>query len=406
MQRFLRTFLLIALVWPMNALAEEKPPGLAFFEQMIFEAPPDTVSYEEATAVGERGFEVKGLKFRTISANGEAGFVSIDRVVVRDLAPLPVKDGPPTQLDLRVENMVLTPENSELDKKVFAALGADRLPINLALSYLYLPNSDVLSIQAFTLDIPFMARLSLTLDGAKINLARLILASEVTANEAVLRQATLTFTDVSLLSRLLLFEAKNDGVTFKEAQDEALRELAEELNWVGAPRDGRLWSLAEAVGGLLLDAATPKGPLTVTIRPTAAVAIGEVLKAESPEQVAKILNLRASYPGSRANFASTQSETPGRAELSLDSDKPVYKEGETVVIRYDGLPGNQRDWVTVVPLGTPADNWGQWTYTDGKVGGSFEIEGLAPGSYEARVYFDWPNGGFEVARSWPFTVEP
>ncbi len=406
MQRYLRPFLLIAFLWPVSLQAADPAPGLAFFQQMVAEAPPDTVSYDEATAIGERGFEVKGLSFRTVPDSGSDGFVSIDRVVVRDLAPLPVKDGPPTQLDLRIENMVLTAMNSELDEELFKSLGSDRLPVNLTLSYLYLPNSDVLSIRAFTLDVPFIAQLSLTLDGAKINLARLILDSEVAANELVLRQATLTFNDVSLLSRLLLFEAQEDGVTFKEAQDEALRELAEELNWIGAPRDGRLWGLAEAVGGLLLDAATPRGPLTVTLRPTAAVTLGEVIGGESAEQAAKVLNLRASYPGSRAHFASTQTETPGRPDLSLESDKPVYKEGETVVIRYDGLPGNQNDWVTVVPLGTPTDNWGEWTYTNGKVGGSFEVKGLAPGSYEARIYFDWPNGGFEVARSWPFTVEP
>jgi len=31
-------------------------------------------------------------------------------------------------------------------------------------------------------------------------------------------------------------------------------------------------------------------------------------------------------------------------------------------VKYEGLPGNKIDWITVVPVGTPELWWGEWHY--------------------------------------------
>lgn len=395
---------------PRDALAQDEAApsttALGVWEELVATAPRGLLLFDEANPLGDKGVEIKGLSIAFDEQAGEEGSITIARLAIDEIEPLEPAEGPPERLKLKIESLVLTPENSSLDPELFKALEASQITVNVTLDYVYLPEGGFFALQDLTLDFPFLASVSLSLDAAGVNLARFLIEGERALKNIVLRRASLTFEDRSLLARLLRFEAKRDQVDFAAAQDEALRELAEELNWLEIRRGGRLWSLAEAVGGMLIDSADTKGPLIVNLRPAGAVALGTLTEAGGAETVARILNLTASYTGSRAEFASTQSQTPGRPDLTLSSEKTVYKEDEPVVLNYGGLPGNQRDWVTVVPLGTPADNWGQWTYTNGKASGSFEVGDLAPGAYEARIYLDWPRGGFEVVRHWYFSVEP
>jgi hypothetical protein len=71
---------------------------------------------------------------------------------------------------------------------------------------------------------------------------------------------------------------------------------------------------------------------------------------------------------------------------------------KTVKVHWQGTPGNQQDWITVVPAGTPDDVWGNWVYLKGKTSGTFVVQDLAPGQYEARLYLDWPKGKFNVVQ--------
>lgn len=399
-------FALICL-WSLPLAAQEaaRVTALEIFEKMVANAPAGAVSYRSAEALGEAGLRIEGLEIRTWPSEEQAGVLTVERVVLSEIGPLDPEAWPPEVVDLTVTGLVLTPENSGLDANLFAALGTQRLSLDLTLRYLYLPETDLLSVRALSIDLPFVAKASATLDAAGVDLLA-ILKSEKALDRVVLRQATVTFHDRTLLSRLLLFSAKREGITYDEAEAEVLREMAEELNWLGVPRGGRLWSLAQSLGGLVLDAATPRGPLSASLRPQAAVSLAQVRNLEEIEDAARILNLRSSYAGSRAVFEASAQSAPGRPDLTLETARQVYRAGETVEVKYAGLPGNQRDWVTVVPLGTPRDQWGRWTYTDGKTSGSFEVADLEPGAYEARLYLDWPRGGFDVVRSWSFSVEP
>ncbi len=80
-------------------------------------------------------------------------------------------------------------------------------------------------------------------------------------------------------------------------------------------------------------------------------------------------------------------------------------DGSSVVVTWKGTPGNQQDWVTVVKAGTPDEEWGTWTYTAGKKNGSFTAMILTDGRYEARLYYDYPKGGFKVIERVAFSVK-
>jgi len=79
---------------------------------------------------------------------------------------------------------------------------------------------------------------------------------------------------------------------------------------------------------------------------------------------------------------------------------------KTVKVHWQNTPGNQQDWITVVPKGTPDDVWGNWIYLKGKTSGTFVVQDLAPGQYEARLYLDWPKGKFDVVERADFSVDP
>jgi hypothetical protein len=82
----------------------------------------------------------------------------------------------------------------------------------------------------------------------------------------------------------------------------------------------------------------------------------------------------------------------------------VSPEGE-VVAHWKDTPGNAQDWVAVRPVGSPDDSYGEaWAYTEGRRSGSKHFGRLPPGSYEVRLFHDWPRGAYAVQERLRFRV--
>gem|GEM_PF-6584334 len=110
--------------------------------------------------------------------------------------------------------------------------------------------------------------------------------------------------------------------------------------------------------------------------------------------------MMAAAGGSQAHSGISENEP------SIWTDRASYDPHEPITVYVDGLPGNEQDWLTVVPAADAGDTFGSWWhYTQGVVQGTFLISGgLGAGHYEARLYLDWPAGGYEVAARHPFVV--
>jgi LCCL domain-containing protein/PAN domain-containing protein len=110
------------------------------------------------------------------------------------------------------------------------------------------------------------------------------------------------------------------------------------------------------------------------------------------------------FVGSTAG-TTTQPQQPSTSTGAiLQTNKNVYAPNEGIVVEYSGLPGNQQDWITITQASAPENTYGQWFFTGGKQNGSLNFNGLSPGNYEARVYFNWPQGGYNVQARRTFTV--
>lgn len=92
------------------------------------------------------------------------------------------------------------------------------------------------------------------------------------------------------------------------------------------------------------------------------------------------------------------------SSAAVKTEKDTYNADENITIFFRNLPGNQKDWITIVPLGAPEDIWGNWKYIKGNTEGSIMFSGQGSGQYEVRVYYNYPEGGMKVHHRYPFTV--
>ncbi|MEB3268934.1 MAG: hypothetical protein VKJ09_10385 [Leptolyngbya sp.] len=110
-------------------------------------------------------------------------------------------------------------------------------------------------------------------------------------------------------------------------------------------------------------------------------------------------------PACQSRSPEPSAQEAGEAGSLAKPDKDTYTAGETVTVTYTGLPGNDQDWISVTPASEADDIYGEWFYTGGAKEGTYTFNGLEPGVYEVRVYFNWPDGGFEVKDRYSFAVE-
>jgi len=89
---------------------------------------------------------------------------------------------------------------------------------------------------------------------------------------------------------------------------------------------------------------------------------------------------------------------------TISTQQNVYNAGSSINVSVGNLAGNAHDWVGIYPAGASNDwdNVVTWAYTNGVQNGTITIEGVAAGSYEARVFF---NDSFNLEASDSFTVQ-
>lgn len=94
------------------------------------------------------------------------------------------------------------------------------------------------------------------------------------------------------------------------------------------------------------------------------------------------------------------------AAPSVKTEKAVYKSDEGIRVLFSGAPGNDSDWICIVPAGSPDTEGGDFKYMPrGLSQGSLLFEAPLPGKYEARAYYDYRRQGYTVSARYAFSVE-
>jgi len=87
------------------------------------------------------------------------------------------------------------------------------------------------------------------------------------------------------------------------------------------------------------------------------------------------------------------------------TDKDIYNQGEMIRVYFSNAPGNDKDWICIVPVGSPDTDGGDYKYMPGRLGQGFLIfEPPSPGEYEVRAYYNYSRNGYVVSGRYAFSV--
>ena len=272
--------------------------GLSRFEQALKQAPPGSLTYKSAKALGQNGFVIEDVVV-TAPPEAKAEPVAIKRIAVEDFDFASVdKDLPPAFIKLRAEGIAIAAKPFEgVDLGQLA--GIDKVTLDFQLDYRLDPERKTLTLNRLEIDLAGLAHveLSMVLDGAS---ADLLGNSEAAINDATLRTATLTFDDRSLLGKVLPAAAKAQSTD----ADALVKMGTELLNGMRAGQGPPALAVLDSVVSYIEDYKKPKGPLKITLNPPAKLSAAAISDAKTPDEAIKAMGLVVSYAGTRPQKAS------------------------------------------------------------------------------------------------------
>lgn len=98
---------------------------------------------------------------------------------------------------------------------------------------------------------------------------------------------------------------------------------------------------------------------------------------------------------------------PLERDLRVTLSHATALPGERLVATYRGIPSPRPgDWITLAKAADPDRSYGQWSWLRGQGEGTVPfVAPPEPGTYELRLFLDWPRGQYAVAaRSEPLRV--
>jgi len=105
-------------------------------------------------------------------------------------------------------------------------------------------------------------------------------------------------------------------------------------------------------------------------------------------------------------FSAPLTITPA-APITLKMDSQRVTEGQPLRIRYDGMPGNDKDWIATAQADADGGTYIDYVYTKGAASGLAELPPFVkPGQYEIRAYFDDLTSDRTVQARIPVEVIP
>jgi PLAT/LH2 domain len=84
------------------------------------------------------------------------------------------------------------------------------------------------------------------------------------------------------------------------------------------------------------------------------------------------------------------------AEPQLILSPAIVTPGERITVTYRNVPGNASDWISLTSAQWPADQHGEYYYLEGRTEGTLTFTAPEAGALEARLFANWPFGGYEV----------
>ena len=88
------------------------------------------------------------------------------------------------------------------------------------------------------------------------------------------------------------------------------------------------------------------------------------------------------------------------------TEKDTYNQGEKIKVNFFNSPGNDTDWICIVPASSPdTEVTDQYQYLPKQASqGVLTFDPLSPGKYEVRIYYNYKRNGYVVSDRYAFSV--
>lgn len=123
--------------------------------------------------------------------------------------------------------------------------------------------------------------------------------------------------------------------------------------------------------------------------------------------MAMLVGLIAMLTGCASIDQTALTKSPGGVKNTqiLTTDKSTYNFDEKIKVSFFNSPGNDSDWICIVPAGSPDTEPGDYKYMPKRLDqGSLLFDPPSPGKYEARAYYNYGRNGYVVSGRHPFSV--
>jgi len=275
--------------------------GLARFEKSIKPQIPDgTLTYKGSKALGDNGFVLSDVVVTPPPTDKDSKDppqpINIKTITVEDLDFDAIeKQQPPLFAKVKIEG-VATGSNlgGSVDLKQLA--GLDKLTADFLLDYRLVPDKQIFTLNALTLNLTGLAKLdtSLVLDGISPDVTA---KPDTAMDSASLKSATIVYDDHSLLSKVIPVVATMQG-----SDPKALITMATMV--LDGARAGQSPASQKAIDTLVAyieDYAKPKGPLKIALNPPDKVTNAQLGDAKTADEYIKLLGIEVSYAGTRTS---------------------------------------------------------------------------------------------------------
>ncbi len=270
--------------------------AVADFEQIVKPMlPPNSLSYGSATASGPTAFTLSKVVLEFPGDGGKPVRVAVDSVTVSDIDFNGIKASQaPVRLSVRFDGIQpdfasMPADGKDADTaKMVAALWPKTTAANLA----YTVVDGHLDLSDLSFDFPGLAKLSLTLalDGAVTDPK----AAAAAAVGTSLKQASLTYEDKSLLSKVVIPLA---ALSQKTSDTKVLADAQAQLAALKQGQGPLASSAIDTVAAMLADYQAPKGPLKIALAPPTPPTFVTLAAKDSPDAILAALGATVTYNG-------------------------------------------------------------------------------------------------------------
>ena len=285
---------LASVVAPSPVWAQAEDEAASAYDRVVellasSEIAPEAFSYGSVDPMAPDGFVLTELAVRSAPTDYP---LTIERLEVMQIDLDAIEAGtPPQVIDVRITGMLVTAGSVPESAAALAALGLERISVDLALSYSFDPIAGTMVVAPLTLTLRDLANLSVSVSVEGLPEDADVFAEPALAS-ALIRDASIAFEDRSLVQRVAEVAARDRGM----ATDAFMAAYAEQVAELGrvAGDSPTTAQIVDAVVAFLADFPDPM-PLTVSIRPTAPVSIVSIMGTADLDETAAVSGLEVRY---------------------------------------------------------------------------------------------------------------